>query len=454
MNLELARLDDRLCIEAKRMLPKPAAVLPVLQPQTGDNIKVRSVNNSPPTLSAPLLINDLVSKLRTHSADQLLLFVKSNEHGVVATSAGIDIESILTTLNWRNVSSSQTKASQQTSHDCQLASFEHLQKQWHASYYDVADTESFIAVAIDAPLSELQHTLRSTFIFVIPISLLLAVVGGGFIASNTIRPINRLHKSMDKVTQKDLRHRLSVHKEDKEFKVLIDAYNTMLERLEDSFQQASRFTADAAHELKTPLTVLRGKLDQAITSDNTAQLDLTVILDEVNHLSAITRKLLLLSQADACAMALHLQPVNISELLQELSDDMGLLFEDLSLECKIQPSLIIKADLVLLTQLLNNLLVNVMRYSIHEQGGTIQATQDKQGILLLISNTCYPISTDTREHLFERFYRGELAQSQARTGSGLGLSLSREIARAHGGELTLEPSTLDVVTMKLFLPLS
>ncbi|WP_352311372.1 HAMP domain-containing protein, partial [Psychrobacter sp. W2-37-MNA-CIBAN-0211] len=89
--------------------------------------------------------------------------------------------------------------------------------------------------------------------------LLLSILGAWIISTNTIKPINRLHKAMDKVTQKDLSHRLPEHKEDKEFKMLIDAYNMMLDRLEDSFQQVSRFTADAAHELKTPLTVLRGK---------------------------------------------------------------------------------------------------------------------------------------------------------------------------------------------------
>jgi signal transduction histidine kinase len=258
---------------------------------------------------------------------------------------------------------------------------------------------------------------------------------------------------MDKVTQKDLSHRLPEHKEDKEFKMLIDAYNTMLDRLEDSFRQVSRFTADAAHELKTPLTVLRGKLEQAVLSENPSQLDLNAILDEVGHLSAMTRKLLLLSQADSGSMALHFEPINITELVDELIADMTLLSDELELDCEIEKDLITKGDIVLLKQLLNNLLVNVMRYSLTHKVVTIHTRQNESVIEVVISNFCLPILNDVRVKLFNRFYRGEPAYTQGISGSGLGLSLAREIARAHGGDLSLEPSESEVVTMRLLLPI-
>ena len=472
MKVELDRLDDRLCMEAKRMIPKSLNTLPsnaqpskaldthvaapkVATPKVATSAEPTStiprVNHS--ELSGQRLIDDLVGKLRTSAPSQLMVFAESNAHGLVAQTEGVDIPNIISTLSWVSVERNQSRGKNPVTPLCQLASFEHQQKQWRASYYDSPHTQSFIAVDIAAPTSELQNTLRSAFIVVIPFSLLLGILGAWFIASNAIRPIKRLHQSMDGVTQKDLSQRLPMHKEDKEFKVLIDAYNTMLNRLEESFQQASRFTADAAHELKTPLTVLRGKLEQAIIAENTEQLDLNAILDEVGHLSAITRKLLLLSQADSCSMALHLEAINISELLEELTDDIALLSEHLVLDCVIQPRLMLKGDIVLLTQLLNNLLVNVMRYSLQEQGVTIQAKQHESDIEVLISNACVPITNDVRIQLFDRFYRGDLAQVQGSAGSGLGLSLSREIARAHGGDLTLEPSAQDVVSMRLLLPI-
>jgi signal transduction histidine kinase len=337
---------------------------------------------------------------------------------------------------------------------CQLVFFEHNKSQWRGSFFHTAQVQSFIAVDVSATTNQLKSTLREALVVVIPFSVLLCVLGAWFITSNTIRPINRLQTSMNMVTKKDLSHRLPEHKTDEEFKLLIAAYNTMLERLEDSFQQISRFTADAAHELKTPLTVLRGKLEQAVINENVEQLDLNAILDEVGHLSAITRKLLLLSQADAGSMALHLEAINITDLLDELTADMELLSDELVLHCAIEQALITQGDTVLLKQLLNNLLVNVMRYSLHEKGVTIQAKQHGSQIEVLISNFCLPMSDAVRVQLFERFYRGEPEHMQGLSGSGLGLSLAREIARAHDGDLIIEASDKELFTLRLSLPIA
>jgi signal transduction histidine kinase len=227
----------------------------------------------------------------------------------------------------------------------------------------------------------------------------------------------------------------------------------MLDRLEDSFQQISRFTADAAHELKTPLTVLRGKLEQAVLSEDSSQLDLNSILDEVGHLSAITRKLLLLSQADSRSMALHFEAIDMTDLLDDLTADMELLAEDLVLHCSIERALTLKGDRVLLGQLFNNLLVNVMHYSLHDKGVTIAAKSHESRIEVVISNYCEPISDEIRNQLFDRFYRGESEQMHGISGSGLGLSLAREIARAHAGDLVLEATESNVFSMKLSLPI-
>ncbi|SFG30905.1 ATP-binding protein [Neptunomonas qingdaonensis] len=447
MQVELDHLDSRLCMEAKRIPNR-------LEKKLEENDFPANVSILSDTeLLGSRLIDDLVDKLRVSSPSQLMILVESSQHGILTKSEGADVQHIISRLNWVRADPLQPTDKNRRNALCQVAFFEHQQNQWRASLFQAPDKQSFIAVDVAATTRQLQSTLRQALIVVIPFSLLLSILGAWFIASNTIRPIKRLHKSMDRVTQKDLSHRLPEHKEDTEFKMLIDAYNTMLERLEDSFQQVSRFTADAAHELKTPLTVLRGKLEQAVLSENPSQLDLNSILDEVGHLSAITRKLLLLSQADSCSLALHLEPINMTELLDELTADMELMSDELVLHCSIERELITKGDIVLLRQLLNNLLVNVMRYSLHDKGVTIQASQNESCIEVLISNACVAMSSEVRSQLFDRFYRGEPEHSQGLSGSGLGLSLAREIARAHGGDLTLEPSVKEVVTMRLILPI-
>ncbi|WED22971.1 ATP-binding protein [Vibrio sp. JC009] len=432
--VELEHLDSRLCMEAKRMVPR----------QSTDKYE----------LPDNRLINDMVDKLRVSTLSQLMVLVKSEDNDIILKSEGSDAQRLISIFNRteRDAAQPASKSGRRGNLGCQFVSFEHNNNQWRASFFAVPQAESFIAVDLAATTSELRETLQTALIFVIPFSLLLSILGAWFIATNTIRPIDRLQKSMDKVTQKDLSHRLSEYKEDKEFRVLIDAYNTMLDRLEESFQQTSRFTADAAHELKTPLTVLRGKLEQAVINEDPSQVDLNAILDEVGHLSAITRKLLLLSQADSGSMALHLEAINITDLLDELTADMELVSEELVLHCSIERELNLKGDIVLLRQLFNNLLTNAMRYSLQDKGIIIKANRSESGLEVLISNFCQPMSEEVREHLFERFYRGELEHIQGISGSGLGLSLAREIARAHGGELTLEPSQKDVVTMRLYLP--
>ncbi|MDO6512948.1 ATP-binding protein [Neptuniibacter sp. 2_MG-2023] len=435
MQVELDHLDDRLCMEARRTIPRF---------DENGSLRNLAVPRGAQLTMGPLLA-DLADKLRIDSPQHLMLLIESSEHDLLIKAAEINLKTLIGTMDWVDAGPLVGR--------CQVASFEYEEQQWRAALFSVEGRRSFIAVEVAATSNDLKSTLRETLIVVVPISLLLSILGSWLIASHTIRPINHLHRAMDLVTQKDLSHRLSGHKEDKEFQMLIEAYNTMLDRLEDSFQQISRFTADAAHELKTPLTVLRGKLEQAVLSEDSSQLDLNAILDEVGQLSTITRKLLLLSQADAGSMALHLEPVNITELLDELIADMELLSEEQILDCSIERALVTRGDLVLLRQLLNNLLANVIRYSLLEKGVIIQARQDETGIDILISNYCRPISSEVRSQLFDRFYRGEPEHTQGISGSGLGLSLSREIARAHGGDLTLEPSSQDVVLMRLLIPI-
>ena len=449
MKVELEQLDARLCMEEKRIMD-----FYLRKERRGNNPLSVFPMASNAANADDWLINDLTQKLRINSASQLMLFVESNESGVLTQSDGVDVQAVISTLNSESEEQFTSADRNGATVLCHLVFFEHNKSQWRASFYHTAQAQSFIAVDVSATTNQLKSTLREALIVVIPFSLLLCILGAWFITSNTIRPINRLQKSMNMVTKKDLSHRLPEHKADQEFKILIAAYNTMLERLEDSFQQISRFTADAAHELKTPLTVLRGKLEQAVINENTEQLDFNAILDEVGHLSAITRKLLLLSQADAGSMALHLEAINITDLLDELTADMELLSDELVLHCAIEQALIIQGDAVLLRQLLNNVLVNVMRYSLHEKGVTIQAKQNGGQIDVLISNFCLPMSDAVRVKLFERFYRGEPEHMQGLSGSGLGLSLAREIARAHDGELIIEASDKELFTLRLSLPIT
>ncbi|MFT6925702.1 MAG: two-component system heavy metal sensor histidine kinase CusS [Psychromonas sp.] len=452
MQVELDHLDTRLCMEAKRLVPeKHLADQPVL------------LSNTP---AGQNLTNDLAEKLRIHSLQQLMVLVESSQQGIKFQSDTEVNQRFINDLDWPAaktvlpdvslmIAANQESALHNRKQEvCQLVSFTNQQGEWRAGLYTLPYARSFVAVDIAATNSDLQSAVHTALIVVIPVAILLSALGAWFIASITIRPLNRLHNAMQMVTSKEFAHRLPEHKEDNEFKVLIDVYNTMLDRLEYSFQQTSRFTADAAHELKTPLTILQGRLELAVNQENPRLVDLNSILDEVGNLSAITRKLLLLSQADSGSLAIHPTKISITDLLDEMIDDLELLSEQQILHCNIKRDLNLKGDTLLLRQLFNNLLSNAMRYCQPEQGITINASLNGTVIEVFISNHCRPISSHCREHLFDRFYRGEPAHYQGISGSGLGLSLAREIARAHGGDLLLEPTAENVVTLKLSLPVS
>jgi two-component system, OmpR family, heavy metal sensor histidine kinase CusS len=335
-----------------------------------------------------------------------------------------------------------------------LASFTSAGSEWRAARYGVPAGRSVVAADLASVKAELQSALRSALTLVIPMALALTALGAWVLANLSLRPVNRLRMAMKDMTPKALDRRLPSGGEDREFKALIAEYNIMLARLEASFHQASRFSADAAHELKTPLTILQGRLERAVSrSDKRAvQVDLTEMLDEVGLLAAITRKLLLLSQADAGRLALSLAPVDLTELLGELVVDAQMLVTDQVLSSAIEPGLVTQGDALLLRQLFNNLVNNAVRYC--RPGGAIEVRSRKLpgGVETSFTNETRFVAADERARFFERFFRGDPAHGRSVEGSGLGLSLAREIARAHGGELTLEPGALDVVRLRLWLP--
>ncbi len=323
-----------------------------------------------------------------------------------------------------------------------------------AARFTTPHTRAVLAQSLAPMKAEMQTDLQRALQVLVPLALALTALGAWLLASLTMRPVNRLRTAMQGVTRLALSQRLASAGEDREFQDLIAAYNTMLQRLDASFQQASRFSADAAHELKTPLTILQGRLEQALhrSADPLQQAGLSDMLDEVGRLAAITRKLLLLSQADAGQLALHRETVDLTDLLGSLVADAQMLAADQPVSSTVQHGLRTQGDTLLLRQLFNNLLSNALRHG--RPGGWIAVSGQPQagGVEVVFANATVPLGDAQRTRFFNRFHRGDSARNRAIDGHGLGLSLSREIARAHGGDLTLEASAADEVRLRLWLP--
>ncbi len=325
---------------------------------------------------------------------------------------------------------------------------------WRVGTIATPQGRGAIAVSLQTIRQE-NAVLRRIYLITIPGGLLLIAGGAWWLSGQALRPIRGISQQIGQVTAQGLDQRVPTADIDQEFEGLIQSFNAMLERLERSFHQASRFSGDAAHELKTPLAILQGELEQAIQqaeAESPIQQTLTRLLEEVSRLSSIVRKLLLLSQADAGQMALRRTVVNVSQLLEEHLEDVALVAPDLTVELKIEPALKVRCDRDLIAQVLQNLLGNAIKYNQPQGWIWVQAQQQRRGVLLTIANASRPLAAAERVHLFDRFYRGDPAHNRQTDGLGLGLSLSREIARAHGGELSLADSPVEEVRFNLWLP--
>ncbi len=328
----------------------------------------------------------------------------------------------------------------------------------------VTATPMRLAIAVNlSALDREMAAIRNAFAVAIPLILVSIAICAWWLSGRALAPVRELTANLRNVTVKGLDRRVPTDRTDSEFLELLQVFNQMMARLERSFAQASRFSADAAHELKTPLSILQGDLErtlQAAPAGSELQQRLSGLLDEVRHLSAIVRKLLLLSLADAGQMRVHTVAVDLAELLTELAEDIELLAPDLTVRMQIdlpqamlpERHLIVSADRALLLQVLQNLISNATKYNLPNGWVEISAKQRDANILVTIANSSKDIPIEDRDRIFDRFYRGDPARNRHVEGLGLGLSLSREIAYAHGGNLTLDLTPMGQTAFTLTLP--
>jgi signal transduction histidine kinase len=321
----------------------------------------------------------------------------------------------------------------------------------------LATTErSRVLVAVDTAIVNPDMSgIRNAFLIATPVILVPIAIGSWVFSGRMLRTLRTLTAAARRISAQKLDQRISVPRGDSEFLELIDVFNGMLERLERSFSQARRFSADAAHELQTPLAILQGQLEKRIREaedGSPLQADLKSILDEVQRMSSITRKLLLLSQADAGRLRLHRELFSLSEALSDLMEDARMLAPHLDISGDIQPGLVINADCILLTQVLQNLMSNAIKYNVGDGWIRVSAGVQTAGIEVRICNSSNGIPAAERERVFDRFYRSVSARNKKIEGVGLGLSVSREIARAHGGDIALRAAEDGSVQFSLVLP--
>jgi two-component system, OmpR family, sensor kinase len=277
-----------------------------------------------------------------------------------------------------------------------------------------------------------------------PVALLLASLGGLWLANKALSPVDRLTRAAERIGRGNLSERVEEHRSQDEIGRLAATFNQMISRLEQAFERERRFTADASHELKTPLAILRGDIEVALRRERTPEEYQRVLqssLEEISRLTKLTEDLLTLARSDADESVLELEQVQLDQLASEarayiapLADSAGVA---LTYDAPASP-VAVRGDQKRLKQLLVNLLDNAIKYTPTGGSARLSLSVEDSCAVIEVSDTGRGIPAAALPHIFERFYRQTDPRDSRVTGFGLGLAISKWIVDAHGGSIEVD----------------
>jgi len=283
--------------------------------------------------------------------------------------------------------------------------------------------------------------LNRLMLFIAPLVLLAACLGGYWISRRALSPVDGMTTAAQSISGQDLSRRLPVPRTGDELERLAIAWNGLLERVEASIGRIQQFTANASHELRTPVSVIRSTAELALRRERDVgeyRRALNEIEQEARGMTALTESLLTLARADA-GSGLPLGPVNLNALVEEVRSQNLSRADSRQIQLEVfapSPPLILSANDVALRRLLFILIDNALKYT-PVGGRVVVSTAVRDGFVTLSVRDSGPgIPPDALPHIFDRFYRGDEAGNG--DGVGLGLSIARSIARAHGSEIEVE----------------
>jgi signal transduction histidine kinase len=308
---------------------------------------------------------------------------------------------------------------------------------------------SRVVVGVPTTFAKLwSPVLTGAVIVLIPVLFVLSIVAAYAVLGSIFQPVDHLINEVEAITDgRSLHRRLPAEAAGSdELARLSLTLNAMLTRLESSFAALRRFTADASHELKTPLTVLRADVERAMdpsTSRDERSVALEESLQETARMSELVNGLLTLARADEGRFDLHRTPVEMEPLVRDVYETAVILGEDAGLTVSLASceNCMVMGDRTRLRQLLLNLITNAIKYT--PRGGHVELSVTRRGadeIAIGVRDTGIGIAATDLPHVFDRFFRADRARSRAseRGGFGLGLSISQWIVQAHGGSIGVQ----------------
>ncbi|MGI9035558.1 MAG: heavy metal sensor histidine kinase [Pyrinomonadaceae bacterium] len=311
------------------------------------------------------------------------------------------------------------------------------------------DGQNF-GVIIAHPLDdedELLDGFRNILFIFVPLVLILAGFGGYFLARKTLSPVAQMSATASNISATNLHARLPVKNKKDELGGLATVFNSLLARLDESFERQKRFMADASHELRTPLAIVRGEAEVALSKEDRPNRELreslSIVQDEGKRLTRIVEDIFTLARVDSGQLQANFNEIYLDELLADCVRKVRVLAEkrNISLEMRAAEELPMRGDEQLLQRLFVNLLDNAIKYNRSGGSVSIEAKKSAGKCLVTITDTGAGIPKDEQAKIFERFYRADKARSRTSetttSGAGLGLSIAGWIAEVHRAEIEL-----------------
>lgn len=312
------------------------------------------------------------------------------------------------------------------------------------------------------PTAETLAMLRLQLLWTLPLALVLAGLGGYWLAARALAPIDRMTNTARAIGARDLSQRIGYTGPADEIGRLAATFDHMLDRLQVAFDHERRFTGDAAHELRTPLSALKGRLEVTLGQPRQPAEYVETLQEmgqQVERLIRLSSDLLYMARLDQGQRELHDESIVLADLLSAVVDQVRPLAESkgITLVEAVPAGLEVRGDLDMLIRLFLNLLDNAVKYTPAGGQVVLRAEMQPAGVTVTVSDNGPGIADEHLPHLFERFYRAGSARTRSegadgRGGAGLGLAIAFEIVKAHGGTLTVQSAAGQGTTFTVCLP--
>jgi len=342
--------------------------------------------------------------------------------------------------------------------DDPIASRDHESLETHLSnsdalvYYDSASTRLalnrgpehsliLIGVSTRSELARLD-TLLYQLIGSGALALTLGVLGSWFISGRINKPLHTIATTASRLSATNLEERIDTGKVDTELVEVAGVLNDAFDRLESAFQRQSRFTADAGHELRTPLAVLHTNLELALArprKEEEYQETLKNCLATSSKMRSLIDALLMLSRADAGQLQANFQPIDLRHVVENCVEQHQSKLKGIQLRAKLPDMpIMFQGDSTLLSMVINNLICNALRYTDDHGHVTVSANQEDEQAQLTVEDDGIGIPLESQPHLFERFFRIDQSRNWQTGGYGLGLAICKSLVEAHQGTIRCE----------------